>query len=173
MKRNMRFLIIGIILFITGCCIFIYEISCFKYTDSINANKLITNIKTYEYSLNKDDVFYIDGENIKLNIIENNDINSKVFIKIKYFEEITKLDYSYEEESYNNGVTLKNIDIDSELKFNNKYFGTLLNNIVDDMRGKVIHNYQSLTRVEVDVEVPKGMKNSITYDVSSQAKPLN
>lgn len=145
MKKYLTALIIGLLIFVTGSVVVLFEV--ISYDTGITYDKY-NSIREYTYQLDRDYTILNNGKVDDINIIYDNDLVGEMSIDVTYNDKIIKLNtYMGEEDE----KTI--INIYSKNKNNSSALQHFYNLIKDSIEEKTIYDYSDSYTIELDIYI--------------------
>jgi len=159
MKKYLINIIIGIVLIGIGSTCFIFEMTDFNYTNTIDSSLFDKKTEEKEIILSNKKLFIIgDEDDIKVTI--NDNMKDKVLIKYTYFSDFIKPK-----------ITNRETDDYMELYL---YYNNIYNNIVgnqlfkkikEDFKKRTISNYSLLYKLDVEIVLSSYNRNMLNLKI--------
>lgn len=170
MKSNLKFILIGFVIFVIGIICFTFELKNFNQSRGLTSNFEIKQ-EVIKYPITNDQNFRITNENTNnnINLYIDNNLSNEVKIIVNY-PNISKLKYDYS--VINDDINLVSINFESTTLLDFDSIKDIYELGLISFRDKVVYNYSLLEQPEIKVFVNEKYRKNIEF-VGNYGKVYN
>lgn len=171
MKKYLRTLFVGLVLFLIGIACFYIETINYDIGSSLTSNFTLEQ-KVIEYKINNNQTFKItnDGTNKNMNLFIDNTLDNEVRIVVEHVD-IIDIKNEYNSKKYLNDEVIS-VDMESDLELDWNGILDLYDLGIASLQNKTIYNYSLLKYPEVKVFVNEKNRSNIEF-VDEHGKEYN